>query len=189
MCYILLLTITLEHWLQGAYYIMATKKAETAVKEQIIDCALKNVQVYSGSDRIRYRLVIDTHIDAIVRNRETDTYEEGSVDYIDFVPRVLIAQCLANVEGLDLLYTKKKEQGLRNDNASGFGASELQVILRGAKLEIKRTRFEVGDEYTDGDGVVHVHDHAGYNTDIVSIKVSERIQLKLDGMIDDMFAM
>lgn len=166
----------------------ATNKVETPVtKEIIIPCSIKSVQVYQSTNSdVRYRVTIDTLIDAI--KKDTDgNYITAQVDYIDFVPRVIIAQCINCIDGLDLMYTKKKEQGIRNDNAAGFGAAELQVVLRGAKLDVKRTKFEIGDEYTNADGIVNTHENAGYNTDIVKIKVSERVQLKLDEMLDKVF--
>lgn len=165
---------------------------EAVVKNavEVINCSVKSIQVYSNGDSgIRYRVTLDTVFDAIKKDLASGEYVEAQVSHIDFVPSVLIAQCINNVEGLDLMYTKKKETGLRNDNGAGFGAAELQVILRGAKLDIQRTKFEAGSEYTDKNGDVQTHENAGYNTDIVKIKVSDRIQGKLDDMIDSMFDM
>lgn len=144
------------------------------------------IRVYSNGDSIRYRVQFDSSFDAIVKNADGE-YVDGQVDYIDFVPRHLIAVCLNLVEGLDLMYTKKKEQGLRNDGASGFGAAELNVVLRNAKITLEREKFEAGSEYPDADGVVFTHEHAGYNTSITNIKVTEKIQAKLDALIDKMF--
>lgn len=158
--------------------------------ETTITTGVKSVQVYGNGDNgLRYRVTLDTAITGIKKNTVTDAYEEAQIEYIDFVPSVLFAQCINNVEGLDLMYTKKKENGLRNGGDSGFGAAELQVILSGAKLDIKRVKFEVGDEYTDREGIVQTHENAGYNTDIVKIKVSERVQKKLDAMFDSMFSL
>lgn len=151
-----------------------------------INVKVKNVRVYSNGDSIRYRVTFDQLFDAIARNADGE-YAETLVDYIDFVPRVLIAQCLSIIEGLDLMYTKKKEQGLRNDGQSGFGAAELQIVLRGAKITMERNKFEAGSEYADADGVVQTHEHAGYNTSITNIQVTERIQAKFDALIDKMF--
>lgn len=153
-----------------------------------ISARVQNVRVYSNGDSIRYRVTFDQMFDAITKN-ENDEYVEAKVDYIDFVPRVIIAQCLGIIDGLDILYTKKKEQGLRMDGTSGFGAAELQVVLKGAICSIERTKFEAGEEYTDADGVVQTHNYAGYNTSIVEIKVSERIQAKLDRLIDSVLGL
>lgn len=151
-----------------------------------INAKVQNIRVYSNGDSIRYRITFDQSFDAIIRNAD-DEYVETQVDYIDFIPRVLIAQCLNIIEGLDLMYTKKKEQGLRNDGNGGFGAAELQVVLRGAKITMERNKFEAGSEYADADGVAQTHEHTGYNTTITDIVVTERIQSKLDTLIDKMF--
>lgn len=165
-------------------------KTETVVASApvIVSTSVKNVQVFgAGDSALRYRVTFDTMFTAMKKNYETEEYEEAQVDYIDFVPRVLIAQVINLVPGVDVMYTKKKEQGLKNDNGTGFGAAELQVILRGSKLKIERTKFDVGSEYTTADGKVEVHENAGYNTNITEIKVSDRIQGKLDDIIDSVF--
>lgn len=165
----------------------ANKETIPATNVNVYPCGIKSVQVYgTGDSAIRYRVTLDVAIPAIKKDSD-DNYVEADVDYIDFVPKVLIAQCINNIDGLDLMYTKKKESGLRNDNGAGFGAAELQVVLRGAKLDIQRTKFEVGSEYTDNAGETKTHENAGYNTDIIKIKVSERVQAKLDDMLDKVF--
>lgn len=165
-----------------------TAKEQVQTNVQLIPCGIKNVQVYSNGDNgVRYRVALDVAIDAIKKDADTGDYVAAQVDYIDFVPSVLIAQCINLIEGLDIMYTKKKEHGIRNDNAAGFGAAELQVVLRGAKLDIQRTKFESGSEYTDKAGETHTHENAGYNTDIIKIKVSERVRTKLDDMMDSVF--
>ena len=166
---------------------MATKSAKPQSEAiKVIAAKVLNIRVYSNGDSIIYRVTFDQSFDAIARNADGD-YVETQVDYIDFVPRVLIAQCLSIVEGLDLMYTKKKEQGLRNDGNGGFGAAELQVVLRNAKIIMNRTKFVAGSEYTDADDVVQTHEHDGYNTVITDITVTDRIQAKLDTLIDKMF--
>lgn len=153
-----------------------------------LNIKVKAVRVYNDNDSaLRYRLQLDEAIDAIVRDSVTGEYVDAKVDYIDFLPRVLIAQMLNHVVGLDLMYTKKKEEGLRNGIASGFGAAELQAVLRNAVVTIERTKFEVGSEYTTSDGEVKTHEHAGYNTAITAVKVSELVQSKLDALLDKMF--
>lgn len=151
-----------------------------------INAKVVSIRVYSNGDSIRYRVIFDQSFTGMVKN-DDDNYTEEEVNYIDFIPSVLIAQCLDIIEGLSLLYNKKKEQGLRENGQSGFGAAELQVVLKGAKTALERNKFEVGDEYQDADGNVHQHEHAGYSTSIVDIQVSDRIQQRLDSMIDKMF--
>lgn len=170
---------------------MNAKKATTAIiadAVQTITTGIKSIQVYASNDNgVRYRVTLDTAIDGIKKDTVTEEYVPTMIDYIDFVPSVLIAQCINNIEGLDLMYTKKKETGLKNDSSAGFGAAELQVVLRGAKLDIERTKFEAGSEYTTKSGEVLAHENSGYNTNIVKIKVSDRVQNKLDDMMDKVF--
>lgn len=151
-----------------------------------ISAKVQNVRVYSNGDSILYRITFDQSFDAIIKNAD-DEYVEAQVDYIDFTPSKIIAQCASAIEGFDILYTKKKEQGIRTNGFTGFGAAELQVILKRAICSIERTKFEAGEEYTDSKDVVKTHDHAGYNTAIVEIKVSEYVQAKLDSMVDSVF--
>lgn len=165
---------------------MANKANKQPVVPAVINCGIKSIQVYNGQEgTVRYRVTIDQEIDAI--KRDGDDYVEAKVNYIDFVPSVLIAQCINHIAGLDMMYTKKKETALRNGNGSGFGAAELQVVLTKAKLTIERAKFEAGDEYTTQDGETFTHDNAGYNTNITDIKVSERVQANLDKMMDNVF--
>lgn len=166
---------------------MAGKAKQPEVQVATISAKVKSVKVNSDADNIRYVVTFDTPFDAIVRNRETEEYEQGTVDYISFVPSVLIAQCLEQIEGLDLMYTKKKENALRSDQPNGFGATELHVVLRNAKIELTRTKFLAGDEYTTRDGEVLTHEHDGYNTDIAKVTVTDKIQDKLDDLLDSIF--
>lgn len=151
-----------------------------------ITVKVKSIRVYSNSDSIRYRVTFDQSFDAIAKN-EDGNYVDTQVDYVDFVPRHIIAQCLTIIEGLDLMYTKKKEQALRNEWKGGFGAAELQVVLRNAKITLVRTKFEAGSEYTDSDGDVQTHEYAGYDTNIKDIVVTERVQARLDKLMDSVF--
>lgn len=140
------------------------------------------IRVWSNGDSIRYRLQTNERFDGIIKNG--DTYQESQINYVDFVPRYLIAQILTLIPGADIIYTKKKEQSLRSNNEDGFGAAEIQALLRGATLTLERVKFEAGDEYTTTDGEVMQHTYAGYNTEIVDIQVSDRIREKLDDLFD-----
>ena len=61
-----------------------------------INAKVQNIRVYSNGDSIRYRITFDQPFDAIARNADGE-YVETQVDYIDFVPRVLIAQYLSSI--------------------------------------------------------------------------------------------
>lgn len=69
---------------------------------------------------------------------------------------------------------------------TGFGAAELQAVLRNAKMQLERRHFSTGEEYVTADGEVCTHEHDGYSTSIVDIRVTERVQTKLDDMLDKM---
>lgn len=147
----------------------------------------KAIRVYQSADSVRYRMDIETMVDAIaVRDGE---YIETQVSYLDFAPSVLIAQVINCVPGVDVLYTKKKESAIRNGNQNGFGAAELQVVLRDATITVDRTKFEAGTEYEMSDGTTGIHEHAGYSTSITEIKVSDKVQEKLNEIADKLLSL
>lgn len=165
------------------------KKATTAtnVAENVVtnhDVKVKSIRVYDANGTIRYRVIFDKTIAGIVKVDENN-YVEQDVDYVDFVPRHLIAQCIELIPGLGMLYNKKKETALRVGSAAEFGAAELQCVLNDAKITIERTKFVAGSEYTIADtGEVRTHEHDGYNSSIVDIVLSAKSQLRMDNIID-----
>lgn len=161
--------------------------AETGEKPaiRVMKTTVKNVRVFGVEDSVRYRVEFADTFKGI---RKIDgEYQEVDVNHVDFVPRHLIAICIDKIEGLDLLYTQRKEKGLRNSNAAGFGAADLAVVLRGATFDMERVAFAAGEEYTTNDGNTAVHEYDGYNTVVNDISVSERVQAKLDNIIDKFF--
>lgn len=152
-----------------------------------ITVVAKNVRVYSNCDGVRYCISFDQSFEAIARNADDD-YVESEVDYITFAPKVLIAQCCGIIEGLELLHSKKKEKALYAGTTGGLGSAELNLILRNAKMTLERQRFEAGEEYVDADNVIRTHEHAGYRTTIIDIKVTDKVQEKLDAMMDSVFS-
>lgn len=149
-----------------------------------INVTVKNVRAYSHNDVIRYRVTFKEQIDAIIRNSDNE-YVDGQVDYIDFVPSVLIAQAINLVDGLAYIYGKKKEQGMRNGNDAGFTAADLTLIVSGATFKLERTRFEAGEEYSDVNGeIIGTHDNAGYRTEIADITLTDKAQARIDRVLD-----
>lgn len=149
-----------------------------------VKVTVTNVRAYANNDAIRYRVSFKEKIDAIVKN-DAGEYVDSQVDYIDFVPSVLIAQCIQHIEGLAFIYGNSKEQGLRNGNDAGFTAAHLTLIVAGATFELERDKFAEGDEYADTNGdIIGTHGHAGYNTDIVSITLTEKAQSRVDKVLD-----
>lgn len=149
-----------------------------------VKVTVTNVRAYSNKDAIRYRVSFKEQIDAIVK-KDDGTYAESVVDYIDFVPRVLIAQAINYLDGLAYIYGKRKEQGLRNGDSAGFTAADLTLIVAGATFELERTKFAAGEEYVDSDGeVAGTHDHDGYNTTITNVILSEKAQSRIDKVLE-----
>lgn len=135
---------------------------------------------------VRFRVAIDESIAGIVV--VGGQYVDGQVMHVDFVPQYLIAMALEHVEGLSYKYEKQNERAaLDPANNARFGAAELSLFLRDAELEINRVKFNAGDEYADADGVIRTHEYSGYNTEILGIVVTDKIQKKLDAMIDRVF--
>lgn len=149
-----------------------------------VKVTVTNVRAYSNNDAIRYRVSFKEQIDAIVKNDNGD-YVPGTVDYIDFVSSVLIAQSINHVDGLAYIYGKRKEQSLRNGDSAGFTAADLTLIVAGATFELERTKFAAGEEYANADGeIVGTHDHDGYNTNIVGVTLSEKAQARIDKVLE-----
>lgn len=165
---------------------VAKEETVEIVKTQNYSVKIKSVRVYSQDDNLRYRVQLNNNIVGIAKNGITGEYEETEIDYIDFVPRVLIAQCLERIQGLDTIYTKKKEESLRNGNSSGFGAAELQAVLRDANIVIARTKHEVGEEYVTSSGEVRVHEHSGYSTSVINIDISGKMQSIIDKAVESL---
>lgn len=149
-----------------------------------IKVTVTNVRAYANEDAIRYRVSFKEKIGAIVKDADGE-YVDGQVDYIDFVPSVLIAQCIQHIEGLAFIYGNNKEQGLRNGNDAGFTAAHLTLIIAGATFKLERDKFAEGDEYADANGIIiGTHDHAGYNTNIVDVTLTEKAQARIDKVLD-----
>lgn len=153
-----------------------------------MDMKIKRVKLYTTEEGVvRYRVTIDEVIPGIVV--VNNQYVDGQVMHVDFVPRYFMAICLEQVEGLAYRYEKQNERATFDpENNSKFGAAELDIFLRDAEIEIRRTEFNVGDEYVDKDGVIHTRKHHGYNTEILDIKVTDKIQKKLDAMLEKAFS-
>lgn len=146
-----------------------------------IDAKIVAIRVYNGEDGIMYRVTIDKSFDAIVK--QNDEFVDGVVNYVDFKPSVLIAQIINNVEDLGTIYSHQKEKCLVT-GGEPFTAAILGAYINGSDITIERTRFTAGEEYTDRDGATLVHEHDGYNTEIVAIKLTDKGQARIDRKID-----
>lgn len=149
-----------------------------------IDTTVKSIRLVNTENGVYYRTEFNSEFDAVVNNN--GTYAEGKVNYINFAPKALIAQVLANVAGADILYARRHESAVRNGTAD-FGVAELSAILRNAKISLEREKFEAGSEY-EINGETHTHEFAGYNTQITSIEVSERVAHQMDALTDSVLS-
>lgn len=168
---------------------MATNK-QNATEQQVsnsvaMDVQIESIRVYSTDGDIRYRVVINQNIPAI--QKDGDKYVEADVNYIDFLPRVIIAQCINVLPELGAIYTKKQEVALRNGTGNGFGAAELQILLRDANITIERTKFLTGETYTMQNGEVDTYKHDGYNTVIKGIQLAPIAQKIMDNLLAKVF--
>lgn len=146
-----------------------------------INAKIVSVHVYNGENGIMYRVTFDRSFDAIVK--QNDEFVDGVVNYVDFKPAVLITQIINNVEDLGTIYSHQKEKCFVT-GGEPFTAAILGAYINGADITIERTKFVAGEEYTDRDGAILVHEHNGYNTEIISIKLTNKGQTRIDRKID-----
>lgn len=146
-----------------------------------INTTIVSVRVYNGEDGIMYRVTFDKSFDAIVK--QNDEFVDGVVNYVDFKPAVLIAQVINNVDDLGIIYSHQKEKCIVT-GGEPFTAAILGAYINGSDITIERTRFTAGEEYIDRDGATLVHEHDGYNTEIVAIKLTDKGQARIDRKID-----
>lgn len=146
-----------------------------------INAKIVSVRCYDGEDGIMYRVTLDKSFDAIVRQK--DEFIDGVVNYVDFKPSVFIAQIINHIEDLGIIYSHQKEKCLVT-GGEPFTAAILGAYINGSDITIERTRFAAGEEYTDRNGATLVHEHDGYNTEIVAIKVSDKGQARMERKID-----
>ena len=148
-----------------------------------IEAKILNVSVNAFDGEIRYHVSFDKTFEAIVKN-DDDNYVEDNADYIDFIPRVLVAQALELVPNLSIMYNMMKESSLRNGEKNTFGATQLAIILRNAQVTLEREKHEAGEEYTNNDGDTATLEHDCYFTTIKEIKVTENATKILERVLD-----
>ena len=149
-----------------------------------VNTTVKSVRLVNTENGVYYRVEFSSEFDAIVLSN--GEYVDSKVNYINFAPKALIAQVLANVAGSDILYARRHENAVRNGGVD-FGVAELSAILRNAKVSLEREKFEAGSEY-DVNGETHTHEFAGYNTQITSIEVNERVAKQMDSLLDSVLS-
>jgi hypothetical protein len=141
-----------------------------------LNLTFKTIRVYhDANDNILYRVTFNEEFPAYIKISSGE-YVKAEVNYIDFRPRVLIAQLLEHVDNLHIIYTKKQETAIRSNHTSGFGAAEIGAVLTKAGITIHRMEFAKGEEYTDSDGEIAVHEYNGYSTSIVAVDVCDNVK-------------
>lgn len=60
-----------------------------------------------------------------------------------------------------------------------FNGTSLFILLKDATLNISRSFFREGDEYTDTTGKTLVHAHDGFNTEFVSLELTSNVDAKI----------
>lgn len=127
------------------------------------------------------RIYFDTKFDAIIASYDEAVgdmvYSAGQTDYIDYTLSAFIGQ-FANVDERIAVYINK------NMDANKFNDVAVTALLKGATATIERTHFNEGDKYVDASGVEQVHEHEGYNTQLVALRVTEPVGVRLNDMMD-----
>lgn len=146
---------------------------------------LKRVSVYEKNDGIRYRFIFSNEFPAY-RVNDNGEITLATADYVDFAPSVAIAQLVNCIPQLAAIHTDAAEKAIRRGVRGGLTAAQLQLICTDAVIELERTQFAANDPYKDADGNDAVHEHAGFSTNIKSVKLTnkmlnliEEIQTKL----------
>lgn len=149
-----------------------------------INTTVKSVRLVNTENGVYYRVEFNSEFDAIVLSN--GEYINSKANYINFAPKTLIAQVLANVAGSDILYARRHENAVRNGGVD-FGVAELSAILRDAKISLEREKFEAGSEYEINDEI-RTHEFSGYNTQILGIEVSARVAKQMDALSDSVLS-
>lgn len=142
------------------------------------------IGVYGHIDDIRYRITLDKFIPGYKLDAEGQVVKT-TVNYIDILSSVLIAQTIRCIPNLGIIHAYLVEKNLRKTGKRiGIGAAQLQAYLTDADVTLERTEFHPGEEYTTIDGEVDVHKFDGYTTNIKDIVVTANAKSITDRVID-----
>ena len=148
-----------------------------------ITVTFQRMTSFVSNEKVMYRLMFKESFDGIIKDENGD-YVESSVAHVDVQPSYLHGVVMSQHPAVGILYQKRKDAATRNNTSVDFGTAELSVIFRDATFDIERTKFVAGEEYTTSDGETFQHEFDGYNTNIVEIHVSDKVQKKLDEIED-----
>ena len=151
-----------------------TKDAVTTAVT-IVKTKLVSVSVYKGVDGIRYRFNFADSFPAYRRGEDGQNVL-AIADYVDFLPKVAIAQLINCLPELADLHVDARERAIRQGVSGGINAAQLQILCRGAEFVIERVQFAAGDPYKTYDGDDAVHEHEGFSTNIKEVKLRPNIE-------------
>lgn len=144
----------------------------------------QRIGVYGDIDSIRYRIILDKFIPGYKIDAEGQLFKT-TVNYIDFLSNVLIAQAIRCIPNLCILHAYLVEKNLRETGKRiGIEAAQLQAFLTDADVTLERTEFHPGEEYTTINGEVCTHEFDGYTTNITDIVVAANAQSVVDRVIN-----
>ncbi len=163
------------------FYAVGKTKDKGIGESTDITVTVKYLKFYPEYNN--YRININERIDGF--RRVEGEYVESKVSYLNFKSEKLQEQCLKNIAELRFIYKKKQEQAIMEgrDININFDSNQLGLFLHGAKLEIERTKFISGDEYTTADGEIHIYEYSGYTTNIKSITITKKTRELLDRVL------
>lgn len=147
---------------------------------QTIKVTIKDIAVFTLSDKIYARLKFDKSFTANVRVGEQNVQQE--VDYIDYSREHLMHLVCGIVPEINILANHRKELAV-GDSAKRFTIANLGIYLIGATLTIDRTPFAKDSTYVDYNGETKVHTHDGFSKEIVAIELTERGERRLDNAL------
>lgn len=144
----------------------------------------QRISVYGNTDDIRYRITLDKSIPGYKVDAEGEVVK-ATVNYIDILPSVLIAQTIRCIPNLGIIHAYLVEKNLRaTGKRIGINAAQLQAYLTDADVTLERTEFHPGEEYTTMDGEVCIHRFDGYTTNIADIVISANAESIADRAIN-----
>lgn len=143
----------------------------------------QRIGIYSHGDDICYRVILSKFIPGYKIDAEGQVFKT-TVNYIDILPSVLIAQAIRCIPNLGIIHAYLVEKNLRGTGKHiGINAAQLQAYLTDADVTLERAEFHPGDEYTTIDGEVCIHKFDGYTTNITDIVVAENAESVIDRVI------
>lgn len=120
------------------------------------------------------------------REKVGDTYVDTQINQIGYsVKQFVYNVCQCN-DDLSIYIDHLRNKSVEEKEVSPI-LSKVALFLKGATVEIDRTRHQAGEEYTNEDGVPTVYEYDGYNKRFLSLTLSDNMQERLDNVIDRIY--